>query len=489
MSLTNEDKITPAPTANADGDNVAKLATTVNKLVDSTIENSQSTAQTSEALNLAQTNVAKLNEFAGQGAKYSPDLFVDFTGPNAPEFAIVSGTPAIAEIAVNPENGKRGLHIVADVGTVSVQLSQLAGVKFNNQAYLMTSYDTERTTSQNISMRFYSADGVFGNYQNYLVASVNGGDVPGGNVIRTFNLSHVSWQGTARDYPITIFECRILISGTVDAPIDTWIYGVGLGSPRKGRVCVVWDDGRDSSLTLGAPVFRAAGITKQTLSLIQGRLGQVNGATEGMCRAFVNSGGAVVPHSPHGPNIVDQFPGDPAAAVAAIKENIEYIRSSGLATPRFDRCFVYPQGKYQAAQYDISYLQAMRAAGIDIARISFMQDIRQQRNIDSHSSTGRLACTTIGHQYMGASGATPEADNIAAVIQRINDVSTYGLDCFLMLHSVVKADGQEADPYDISVPNLELIAAAIKTNIDAGKLEAVTMPELVIDGDNYWNSF
>jgi hypothetical protein len=239
-----------------------------------------------------------------------------------------------------------------------------------------------------------------------------------------------------------------------------------------------------SSLTLGVPVFNALGITKQTLGLIQNRVGlNSQSVTLGQCKAFINAGGAIVPHSPHSPNIVDQFPNDPAGAIAAMQVNRDYISSLGLATPRYEKCFIYPQGKYQASLYDTSYLEAMKAAGFDIARISWMQQIRQQRNIDSHSRLGRLACTTIGHEF----NSTDEVTNINNIVTRINEVSDLGLDCFLMLHSVVLASGQETDPYDISVPNLKLIANAIKTNIDSGKLEAVTMPELVIDGDNYWN--
>lgn len=427
-----------------------------------------------------------LIEYTGQPAKHSPTVMIDFTDPNTPLPPAVQGSATTHEFGICPYNGKRGLHVVVAPNTgFSIGLPSLAGLEFHNQAYI-TVFDNNLSFGQNIQFRAYSTASEFWGMQNLLASSQNNGDRTGGSQIRTFNTSHRVAQGSPSSADsFSLVDARIVFPSQANG-YDMWIFNVGFGQPRKGRICITWDDGRMSSLTLGVPVFNALGIKKQTLGLIQNRVGlNANSVTLGQCKAFINAGGSIVPHSPHSPNIVDQFPGDPAGAVAAIVQNINYIKTLGLATPRFDKCFIYPQGKYQESAFDTSYIEAMRSIGIDIARISFMQQIRQQRNLDSHSRLGRLACTTIGHEY----SSTDEAANIAAVIQRISEVSDLGLDCFLMLHSVVPANGQETDPYDISVPNLKLIAQAIKTNIDVGKLEAVTMPELVIDGDNYWNQF
>lgn len=429
-----------------------------------------------------------LVEYTGQPAKHSPTLVADFTAPFPTQYVVASGTPDLIEIAACPYNGKRGLHIVSAAAnpTVQIQIPDMANTEWNNEGYLMT-YDSGKTYQQSPQLRVYSSASNFYNYQTTLSIALNGGDVTGGANQRIFNDSLRAVSGTPpATGPFIMTDCRIIFPSGVN--YDMWIFGIGLGQYRKSRICVVWDDGRESSLTLGVPTLAAYGIKKQTLALIRGRVDlDANSVTSGQCKAFLNDGGAIVPHSPHNPNIVDEFPSNPAGAAAAILDCINYIRNQGLANPRFDRCFVYPQGKYQSTVLDTSYLEAMRDIGIDIARISYMQGIANQRNLDAHSRLGRLACTTIGHQYAGNSSA--ETTNINNVIQRINECAQYGVDCFLMLHSVTKLANSETDPYDITIPNLKLIGAAIKAQVDAGKMEAVTMPELVIDGDNYWNQF
>jgi len=433
------------------------------------------------------TAVNGLIDGRAQLGKHSPSLVMDFSA-NFPEaYTLVSGSPNTLEIAVCPFNGKRGLRLISAAAnaTIQIRLDTLVSTDWNNQAYLMC-YDNAKTYQQQVQMRVYSSASDFWGYNNVLSLTANGGDSTGGAVVRTFNDSHRSSSGSPSVGSFVISDCQLVFPTGVDW--DLWIFGVGVGAVRKSRICVVWDDGRDSSLALGYPTLAGFGIKKQTLALIKDRVDlDANAVSLGMCRQFINAGGAIVPHSPHNPNLVDQFPSNPDGAAAAVVDCINYIKSLGLGVPNFDRCFVYPQGKYQASLFDTSYINALRSVGIDIARISFMQNIRQQRNLDSHSRLGRLACTTIGHEYAGSPGA--EATNITTVVQRINDCALYGMDCFLMLHSVTKLANSETNPYDITIPNLKLICAAIKAQVDAGKMEAVTMPELVIDGDNYWNQF
>lgn len=422
-----------------------------------------------------------------QPSRHAPTLAMDFSAQYPATYTVVSGTPNTLEIAVCPYNGKKGLHIVSASANASIQirLDNLVSTEWNNQAYAMC-YDSGKTYQQQMQMRVYSSGSDFWGYQNVLSLTAQGGDSTGGAVVRTFNDSHRASSGSPTTGTFTITDCQLIFPTGTDW--DMWIFGIGVGAFRKSRICIVWDDGRNSSLTLGYPTLAGYGIKKQTLALIKDRVDlDATTVTLGMCKQFINAGGAIVPHSPHSPNIVDQFPGNPYAAAAAVKDCADYIEGLGLATPNFDRCFVYPQGKYQSALFDTTYIEALRAIGIDIARISFMQNIRQQRNLDAHSRLGRLACTTIGHEYAGSSGA--EATNIATVVQRITDCATYGVDCFLMLHSVVKLANTEANAYEITIPNLKLIGAAIKTQVDAGKMEAVTMPELVITENNWWNQF
>ncbi len=426
-----------------------------------------------------------IREYTTQQGQHSPIPQLDFTGNVTPQFTLASGTPSVLQVEVCPYNNKKGLHIKG-TGPLIIDLPELAGMEFNNQAFMMT-YDEKKNYQQSPQFRAYSTADNFWGYSCVLtVASINNGDTTGGSGQRIFNDSFRSSNGSP---PATggfnLFKASIVLGSAIE--YDIWIFCVALQPIRKSRICVVWDDGVKSALTLGYSTLAQYGIKKQTVALIQPNIDSGNYDTIGQLKSFINNGGAVVSHGAHSPNMVDQFPNDPLGAAEYVKGTMNWIRDLGLDTPRFDRCLVYAQGKYQATQFDTSYLDALRGIGIDIARISFMQPIRSQRNFDAHSRVGRLACTTIGHEYAGSLSA--ENTNIADVITRINECATYGVDAFVMLHYVCKQNGQEENQYFISVPNLKLIGAAIKAQVDAGKMETVTMPELVIDGDNYWNQF
>ena len=101
----------------------------------------------------------------------------------------------------------------------------------------------------------------------------------------------------------------------------------------------------------------------------------------------------------------------------------------------------------------------------------------------------RLAVPIIGHTWGGSTAN--ETTNISGITTAISALSTDMTDAFLMLHRVqptTTADGSMSS-IGIRKGDLETIAAAIKTGIDAGTLEAVTMPELAISGGGFWGNF
>lgn len=293
------------------------------------------------------------------------------------------------------------------------------------------------------------------------------------------------------EFPIVRMEIRV--TPVAGQTAELWLFGVGVLKPRrKSRVCVVYDDGYKSSFKLGLHPFQSRGIPA-TISVIPTAhdAGLSSYMTVQELKSWVNSGNAVVAHGPIGGtgSLTDNYT-DPATrvqqAVDDIKMSIQWVRNKGLATPFFDRCYIWPQGKFQWSSGDTSLLDAVLGAGVNTARAALPTAVSFHRTWDSLTKYNRLAVPHIGHNWPGTTAA--EVTNINNIVSIINTLSDHGgIDFHLMLHRVVPDSTPDGDmAISIRVTDLNTIAAAIKANIDSGKLEAVTMPQTVID-DNAWN--
>jgi len=255
---------------------------------------------------------------------------------------------------------------------------------------------------------------------------------------------------------------------------------------------------------LGYESFASRGI-KQTLSIIgsvQGTGGSYSNVSQ--LRNFINGGNALVTHGPwpsdatsQNSNIVDLYAStsDPIGnAINDAKAARQWISDQGLAVTGYDRCYVWPQGKFQASSGDTRYLDAMIAAGFTTGRGTTNIVAGAQPagyNFDALSKYNRMALPIIGHTWAGTTAA--EATNIGNITTAISAMATNRTDAFLMLHRVVKtstSDGTMGAAGGISIRqgDLETIAAAIKTQIDAGTMDAVTMPELAMSS-GWWQQF
>lgn len=274
-----------------------------------------------------------------------------------------------------------------------------------------------------------------------------------------------------------------------------WLFGVSvLSNKRKSRICIVYDDGFKSSLTLGLHPWASKGIPA-TVSVIPGL---VEGGGSGYMdkadlRQWLNSGNAIVAHGPSdgAGSLIDNY-SDPATrvqlAVGDMEGTVQWIKDNGLRTPYFDRCYVWPQGKFQWAEGDRSLLDAALSSGFNTARAAVPTAASNHRNWDGLTKYNRLAVPHIGHNWSGSTAN--EVGNIGDIVSAINALSDAGgVDFHLMLHKVVDDSTPDGDmDISIRVSDLETIAQAVKNNVDAGKLEAVTMPQTAVD-DNYWNQF
>lgn len=429
----------------------------------------------------------------GLGRK-APLVAADFSDANLDDFTIDSGTPDIATIEVDPVTGKVGLHIKTKPGEFTgIALPQMANTLYQRQVYLV-SRETPQTVRQRITFRVTETGSNFWNhFAEYGVPSINNPHTQGGAITRIYNEADRSANATPPVGDFYASQYRIQIQPDAGQVIETWIFGVGLGRVRNGRIAVIWDDNRASAHKLGAPILEQKGI-KQTIALISSTVGQNTFGSLAQLRAFVAGENAVVAHGVNGVtdgagNLITQYGTDYTAAVNDIFMAIDYIRNNGLYTNGAERCYVYPQGAYQVAINNTGLLDEMLSRGLTTGRTSFRLGVKEQKIIDALARYNRLCVPIIGHQWAGTTAA--EETNIASVVTNIQQCALRGLDCYLMLHTVVPTstpDGSMTE-YDIRISDLTTLADAIKAEVDAGRLETVTMPELATTGNNYWNQF
>ena len=298
----------------------------------------------------------------------------------------------------------------------------------------------------------------------------------------------------APTYPAFVADHKLRLTPTAGGAIDVLIYAYGFADRRpKGRIAVVYDDGYDSMMKLGYDSFASRGIPL-TLGLIGSVVGQAGNCNINQLRAFINAGNAIVAHGPwpnsgQG-NLFTAYPGNsqPArTAVADMIQNRDYIAAQGLMVEGADRCYVWPQGVWQQVANNTELLDLALAAGFTLGRSATPTDFL---NLDAASKYNRLCAPIIGHTWAGTSAL--EATNIANIQTTIGNVATNRADAFLMLHRVLPTTTNDAGMgaggnITIRHGDLETLAATIKTQVDAGTLEAVTMAQMASAPQSVWS--
>ncbi|RTL37154.1 MAG: hypothetical protein EKK53_21530 [Burkholderiales bacterium] len=423
------------------------------------------------------------------------------------QISIVAGAPTVT-VTTGP-NGMPALKIVTGVGApCDIAIPGMVDSYFHGDAFICAHGD--RSTGLDYFTFYVSqndatyTNGASGFVQYGLTnPTSNSFEQQGANTYH-FRRAALTPIG-APTYPMQIGQCKFRVQPLAGQTCTVFIYAVGIAPvARKSRICVVWDDGYDSAFRLGVDSFGSRGI-KQTMAVIGSVQGAGNGySTLAQLRAFVDSGNALVAHGPwpsdatsQGSNIVDLYAatGDPVSnAVADARAARQWINDQGLSVPGFEKCYVWPQGKFQAFSGDLRYLNAMRDAGFTTCRnVGNVVGSAQPAsyNFDATSKYGHMALPIIGHTWAGTTAN--EATNITNITNAIAAMATNRTDAFLMLHRVVRtgtSDGAMGAAGGISIRqgDLETIAAAIKTQIDNGTMDAVTMPELALS-NGWWQQF
>lgn len=431
----------------------------------------------------------------------APSPVIGGAGLAASDFTALSGT---VTLETGP-NGQPAIKIVTGVGTnAEVSFPGLVGAVFGGEAYVVmhgsrtqgnvdyaalyvSQLDTSYTNGVSQVMQY----GLTNPLQSYL-------EQGGANTYWFRKGAHTN-IGTPT-YPMPIGQMRLRIVPLAGTAATVYIYAVGVANPRpKGRICIITDDGYDTFFKLGLESFVSRSIPV-TCAVIGSAI-DTGGlyATKRQLQNLLDVGGACVAHGPWpnqgAGNLYTAYPGaaDPvAAAVADMRQNRDWLRSNGLLVPGADRCYVWPQGQFQASANDATLLAAARTAGFTLGRgtsqVVPTGVYTRGVQFDASSAYNRLCLPIIGHTWAGTTAA--EAINIGNITTGIANVAAAGGDAFLMLHRVQPsstADGSMSS-IGIRVSDLETIAAALKTEIDAGRLECPTMPQMAMSY-GWWGQF
>lgn len=411
-------------------------------------------------------------------------------------YTVVSGSPTVTE-EVAP-NGRLGLKISASA-FCAIAVTNMAGVQYEGDMFVSLYGSQSLTNLGTVDVNAYFGAGT-ANYRRGRRSILPQSPVEdstleqGGALTYHFNAGNTTTIGTiATPTSFEMSQMRINFNPAVGGAFTVWLFAVGIGQPRKrGRICVMYDDGYTSSYRLGHPVWKKVGVP-QTMAVIASEVGKNSTyMTVADLKAWNGSGNSCVAHGPIGGtgSLISRYGSDPdfpAAALADIKTNIDYLQANELATSDDLACYVYPQGDFQRTPNDTALLDGMVAQGlVNVARAATIMPISQRPfiyNQDAVSKYQRLAMPRIGHKWAGTTAT--EATSITNLVTMIQECALYGLDFFLVFHQVKPSStpDNEMGEIDIRVSDMITLANAVKAEIDAGRLEAVHMRDFVA-----WNT-
>lgn len=269
------------------------------------------------------------------------------------------------------------------------------------------------------------------------------------------------------------------------------------GHARKARLAIVADDGYKSWLYRGVPILERYGI-KSTMACIQASIvsaGLSNTEAAGLeeLKRFVASGNTCIAHGTNNGSTnlyTAPFGGTASAADNAMRVedmllSSRYLVDNGLTDAAGGKCYVWPQGRWNAATGETSLLDAAYDAGFRLCRaaqskptpsvISYtgnpcvFNDIRAL----APNNRMRMVLPVIGHNY--ALSAQAERFNISQLCNNVlPQLAASGMDAVFMFHRV------ETTPslgLHISPEALEEIAQTIESFSD--QIDNVLFQELI----------
>ena len=296
-------------------------------------------------------------------------------------------------------------------------------------------------------------------------------------------------------------DAKLNIGLVAGASIVFRLRSVRLGvSRKKGRIAIVDDDGYANFFRIGVPILQKYGL-KSSAAMIPAIWGNNAGSTSEVAKLptfqeYVRQGNQCIAHGPQKSPWTNMFSAPYPTTQSRIDEMLSVIKilvDNDLTDYWGAKCYIFPQGVYNSGAGEVDLLEAMLANGIYMARGAQVDNnILASRplfldglSIRNHK---RLIMPIIGHQFAGGTAGTAaaaddaaETANVNKIITAIQDLAAAGSDMTLMLHRVVAPGTITTGPssVDIETHRLDAICAAIKVEIDAGRLDDVLFSDFV----------
>lgn len=280
----------------------------------------------------------------------------------------------------------------------------------------------------------------------------------------------------------TAAKLRVVVPA--NATVTIAVRSVRVGSRKsKSRLCVTVDDGYSTVYERAASVFEAYGVP-MTLAIIPPKVGTSGYMSETQLQDLRKRGHLCVAHGPllNNTNLFDSPYTTTEQRIADINQSRDWLVQRNLTTADGARCYIWPEGIYSTTSGESDLLEAFASAGYTINRgVGPLNGRGVFAGSLTRTNALRAVMPTIGHTYAGATNTPDDAaetTNINQIVTNINTAATDGTDVFLMLHKFVPRGGAAAGGIDIEMDRLATLLSAVKTQVNAGLMEAVTMDKL-----------
>lgn len=248
---------------------------------------------------------------------------------------------------------------------------------------------------------------------------------------------------------------------------------------RRSRIYITSDDGYMSWFVYALPLLQARGLVS-SVAVIPPAVGASSlymGLSQ--LREFVAAGHECVTHGPQDGtgSLIDNYTTN-AERVADMVAQRRWIEDNGLFTSEAQkRCYIWPQGKFQASASDQSLIEAAQAAGFTLGR-SVSRFIPFSEAAAGMTTAGKMILPIIGHSRQ--TSEVNENAEITNITNAISYAAANGLDACLMFHKVIadQAVFSATETIEIEVSRLATILDAIVSQIGAGKMECGLLSDM-----------
>lgn len=269
-----------------------------------------------------------------------------------------------------------------------------------------------------------------------------------------------AWTNSgALDLDTQLFtHARIRISPSAGKIADATIYGLRINPAGRSRIAVISDDGYSSWVKYGQQIFNRRGIPTAQ-AIIQSTVGlSANYCSLDQLKSFVAAGNECVTHGPGDSQFVTFA--DRASRIKNVTDTRDYLAANGLIGSKQAKCYVYPGGKFQASIGDSSFMDDLIAAGFTFAR-TVTRFMGFSADLIKSNKYAAMTVPIIG--YIRQSTEAADTQELADTLASIDYCAQNGIDCVVMLHNVIPAQGvwTWTQTTDITVDKLVQIADKI----------------------------